>query len=50
MSHWDEFGHCIINDDLDAAVAALEAVIDGCGDLSRSSNPALRAEIENILV
>jgi guanylate kinase len=50
MSHWDEFGHIIINDDLDTAVAALEAIIDGKGADSRSSSPSIRAEIEKLLV
>lgn len=50
MSHWDEFDHCIINDDLDAAVADLEAVFAGQGDSSRSTEPSLRRRIEKILV
>ena len=31
MSHWDEFDHVIINDEFEAAVAALDAVIGGHG-------------------
>lgn len=50
MSHWDEFDHIIINDDLDTAVGTLEAVIEGRGDGSLASNPALRQKIEHILV
>lgn len=50
MSHWDEFDHIIINDDLDTAVSTLEAVIEGRGDDSLGSNPALRRKIEAILV
>lgn len=49
MSHWDEFDHCIVNDDLDTAVADLEAVFGGDGASSRCDNPALRKLIENIL-
>lgn len=49
MSHWDEFDHCIINDDLDDAVARLEAVLAGQGAESRCDNAALRQQIENIL-
>ena len=48
MSHWDEFDYVIINDDLDAAVADIEAVLEGCGDASATSNPDLRSAIEHI--
>ena len=50
MSHWDEFDHVIINDDLDEAVLALEAVIRGEGASSAVSNPDLAERVENILV
>ena len=50
MSHWDEFDYVIINDDLDEAVEALEAVIRGEGASSAAGNPALARRIENILV
>ena len=49
MSHWDEFDHCVINDDLDVAVAELEAVLEGRGAASRTDNPELRARIDAIL-
>jgi guanylate kinase len=48
MSHWDEFDYVIINDDLDAAVVAIEAVLKGCGDANAVSNPALRRAIKQI--
>ena len=48
MSHWDEFDYVIINDDLEQAVAELEAVLDGSGAASSTANPALRQRIENI--
>jgi guanylate kinase len=50
MSHWDEFDHVIINDDLDDAVLALEAVIRGEGASSAVSNPDLAERVKNILV
>jgi len=50
MSHWSEFDHVIINDDLDAAVEQLEEVIAGAGADSRRDNPDLVARIEKILV
>jgi len=49
MSHWDEFDHVIINDDLDAAVLALEEVLRGRGEASSTSNPELRAAIACII-
>jgi len=45
MSHWDEFQHIIINDDLDQAVATLNDVIAGKGDASAWSNVGLRRAI-----
>ena len=50
MSHWNEFDHIIINDDLNEATAELEAIIAGGGDATRASNPDLAACIKNILV
>jgi len=50
MSHWEEFDYCIINDDLERAVAELESVLAGCGEANRRDQPELRARIEKILV
>ncbi|MDH3440478.1 MAG: guanylate kinase [Gammaproteobacteria bacterium] len=50
MSHWDEFDHVIINDDLNKATAELEAVISGNGEDSRVGNQALAKRVENMLV
>lgn len=50
MGHWAEFDHVIINDDLDEAVAELEAIFRGRGAESRIGNPALGERIEDILV
>ena len=49
MAHWDEFDYVVINDDLDTAVADLEAVLDGHGEALTTSNEALRRVIEGIL-
>ena len=49
MSHWDEFDYVIINDDLDAAVADIEAVLAGTGGSSATSHVALRRAITRIL-
>ena len=48
MSHWDEFDYVIINDDLDQAVAELEAVLAGEGEASSTGNADLRRRVEAI--
>ena len=49
MSHWDEFDHVIINDDLNQAIADLEAVLAGEGESTATSNGALRRAVERIV-
>ncbi len=49
MLHWDEFDHVIINDDLDAAIIALEDVLKGQGDASSTNNPELRETVLRIV-
>ena len=49
MSHWDEFDHVIINDDLNQAIADLEDVLVGKGDASSTSNERLRRAVERII-
>ncbi len=49
MAHWDEFDHVIVNDDLDQAIIDLEAVLDGDGDASATSNPELRRAVGRII-
>lgn len=49
MSHWDEFQHIVINDDLDQAVATLNDVIVGDGDASAWNNVSLRRAIARII-
>ncbi len=44
MSHWDEFDYCIINDDLERAVAELEDVLAGGGEPCRRDRMAARIE------
>lgn len=48
MSHWDEFDHVIINDDLNQAISDLEDVLAGKGEATATSNPALRRAVERI--
>ena len=50
MSHWSEFDHVIINDDLDRAVAELEAVLAGDSPGTAADNPDLVERVENIVV
>ena len=49
MSHWDEFDHVIINDDLEDAVARLLAVVDGRGEATSTRNRALRGAVAKLL-
>ena len=49
MSHWDEFDYVIINDELDQAVADLEAVIRGDGARHATDDPAVRDRVAAIV-
>ena len=49
MSHWDEFDYVIFNDDLDRAVADLEAVLTGHGEASAADDPGVRAAAQSLL-
>ena len=48
MSHWEEFDHVVINDDLDQAVEALQASLDNRGEAFATSDEALRAVVRGI--
>ena len=50
MAHYDEFDYIIINDELNQAIAELQAVLRGAGQANRVGNPALLEQIKNILV
>jgi guanylate kinase len=49
MSHWDEFDYVIFNDDLDQAVADLEAVLADRGANSATTNPAVGEAANKLL-
>ena len=49
MSHWDEFDYVIFNDDLDQAVADLEAVLAGRGAKSATTRPAVESAANKLL-
>ncbi len=48
MAQWEKFDYVIVNDDLDAAVAGFEAILDGRGDSFRTDSPAVRHRAERI--
>jgi guanylate kinase len=48
MAHWDEFDYVVINDNLDTAVAELEAVVAGRGEPNAADNEELRRAIARI--
>jgi guanylate kinase len=49
MTHWNEFEHVIVNDDFDAALERLAAVIGGREQGARTSLPAVRTAAEAIV-
>ena len=49
MSHWDEFDYVIFNDDLDRAVADLDAVLHGHGDDSATTHPDVQNQAAQLL-
>ena len=49
MSHWHEFDYVVINDDLEDALANLQAVLDGHGEAAATSSDTLRATVSAII-
>ena len=49
MSHWNEFDYCVINNDLDLAVAEMESIFASKNEANRCDNAVLQADIERIL-
>lgn len=49
MSHWREFDYLIINDDLQTAVAQLDAVLYGNGSANRVDDVLLTSRVEGVL-
>jgi guanylate kinase len=41
MAHWRDFDFVVVNDDFDAALAELQAIVDGRGEASRRNRPGL---------
>ena len=50
MSHWAEFDHVIINDDLTKAVREFEDIVAGNSPTTQIDNPKVIRQIKNILV
>ena len=48
MAQWEKFDYVLVNDDLDTAVSALEAILGGRGDPHRVESPAVRRRAEHI--
>ncbi|MGI9224657.1 MAG: guanylate kinase [Woeseiaceae bacterium] len=49
MSHWNEFDYVIFNDDLDQAVAELEAVLAGTNENCATQSADVRAKATEIM-
>ena len=49
MSHWIEFDHVLINDDLEAATETLLEIMDGESGGTTTSDPLLQSKIESLL-
>jgi len=49
MTHWSEFDHLIVNDDFEAALSRLAAVVGGNDTSHRTDSPAVRAAAAAIL-
>ena len=49
MSHWQEFDHVIINDDLEQSVAALQALVAGQTAATDSRDPEVRRRVQAML-
>jgi len=49
MTHWDEFDHLIVNDDFEAALGRLAAVIGRKDQHHRTASPAVQAAARAIL-
>lgn len=41
MTHWREFDYVVVNDDFEAALGELQAIVAGHGDASRRDRPGL---------
>jgi len=49
ISHWTEFDHAVINDDLDLAAAELLAILSGEATMTRTDQPKVRERVAKLL-
>ena len=49
MSHWGDFDYVVVNDDFDAAVSELAAIVAGRGSASSADRPALKPIVKALL-
>jgi guanylate kinase len=49
LSHWSEFDHVIVNDDLESAVDEFVAIVEGDSQTASTRDPAVRRRIEAIV-
>lgn len=49
MSHWQEFDHVVINDDLEDAISNLQAIMTNQPTDTATDNPVLRKQVEALL-
>ena len=49
MSHWPEFDHVVINDDVQMAVSALQGILAGQATGTETNIPSLRRKIATLL-
>ena len=49
ISHWTEFDHAVINDDLDLAATELLAILSGNSALTRTDRPEVRKRVAQLL-
>lgn len=49
ISHWTEFDHAVINDDLDQAAAELLAILAGESAMTRTDRPEVRERVSRLL-
>ncbi|MBN1238017.1 MAG: guanylate kinase [Gammaproteobacteria bacterium] len=48
MSHWNEFGYVVVNDDVERAADELAAIVRGHGAAHRTDTPQARARVERV--
>ncbi|MFW2403731.1 MAG: guanylate kinase [Gammaproteobacteria bacterium] len=49
MTHWEEFDHVVINDELDVAAAQILAAMDGTSEDTSTQDPGVRRRVEALL-